>query len=214
MKALPGTKDNFGYWEYSTDPRHRPVQRVTNVDPREQKPNSLCRDCNNVWMERYEKEVTEVLLSLAKGESRTISRDDQEILAKWAYIACIVRATVTQQKHISEEDRRLIRRENKIPEGYRFWLYQGVERHDWPTRFQWATDTEGRQGWVAWLWIGHAIIVVSSPLWADVFELTSGTIAPYRRHFYWDNDAIDWPLYPESFLEHEEFVRATTLRSL
>lgn len=213
MKVLPGTADASGYFEYANIPDHESVVRVNDSDPRESKPNSLCAKCNNVWMEEHEDAVAEILVDLAKGKKIALDFSAQKDLALWATIACIVRGSLATHNHVSQSDRLQIRERDEVPDGYRFWILQGADRPDWPTRFQWAEDLDGNTGWVGWLWIGQVIFVVSSPLWALTTELSLGIVGPYRQYLALDNTTIEWPLYTESFLTYEQFLEASTLRN-
>lgn len=213
LTALPGTNDASGYLEFPSDPEHKPVARVNDSDPREYKPNSLCATCNNIWMEGHENTVAETLVDLAKGNRISLDDSAQKDLALWATIACMVRGSMAKHGHISKVDRLQIRARDGVPEGYCFWIIQGENRSDWPTRFQWGEDLEGNKGWVGWLWIGQAIFVVASPLWAMTTELSLGRVGPYRRHLALERTVIEWPLYPESFLTYEEFHEVSSLRN-
>lgn len=211
MRDLPGSTDSSRYFELSNDPSHIPVDRITDSDPRETKPNALCRTCNNVWMEKHESEVAKTLTDLAMGREVTLDSKTQESIALWATIACILRGSLVKHFHISEADRRHIRNLDEVPEGYVFWIVQGDDQRSWPTRFQWADDSNGNLGWVGWLWIGQAIFVVASPLWAVRMEMNLAGIGPYRRHLASMNSHIYWPIHPELELSYEDFWKVSSL---
>lgn len=212
LKSLPRNSDWFKYDETSSDPNHEPIHRVTNTDPRETKPNSLCSQCNNQWMEKHESVVRELLVKLALGQHTVITDKDQYRLATWTLIASIVRASVAEHDHIDPHEIKTLRENDSIPDGYQFWIFQGEDRLDWPSRFQHGEDDAGNKFWFAWLWIGQVVFVVASPFITgridDIFE----AIPAHHLRPMPGSESIVWPMHAWVSLRHSDFKRLTTLK--
>lgn len=209
ITALPGTKEGSRFIEVRNDEygnNRKTKVHESSKNPRENKPKVLCGKCNNSWMNEHEKKVKGLIVDLELGNNVTLTAQDQSDLALWATIAGAVRGALAFEDPVPIEDAKLIRENDQLPEGYKVWLIQGVERLDWPTRFLPGRALDGsKSGWVAWIWMGHAIFAVASELFALDFYWKLMSVAPAVKQIHPSSSNIEWPYFPESPVTWELF---------
>lgn len=100
-------------------------------DPRSRRAKCVCRKCNSGWMSVLQSKAKGVVLSLAQGEARVLTEEDQRVLARWIAMVTITSEFIEPRSvAIPESDRDWVMNRVGAPENWKIWIGDYV-REEW-----------------------------------------------------------------------------------
>ena len=126
---------------------------------------AFCEPCNNGWMSDLETRVRPALEPLVLGESRTLSRDEQGLLAFWATKTLLgFQALEDESTEWARPDEysELYKYKAALPNS-QVWLGAGEHEGDvaWHRAHTYAIGSEQIDGFGATLAVGHAVFYLA-----------------------------------------------------
>lgn len=99
--------------------------------PYESTINSICKVCNETWLNDIENNVEEFLVKLAKDEDVVEDKRNLKSLALWGYKTAAVRALMDKGERVIPAEKYLWVRENLSPPSDTFiWIFKGMPAPD------------------------------------------------------------------------------------
>lgn len=165
QKLLPhfdGETERNEVWIDQASGEWRLGHNIINISPANHQVKRLCHDCNGHWMAGIEARTTELLAVLSDARELNLDADQQLVLATWATIVSMLRASQDAGlPAVTDEEMAYVRTKDSPPPGFRVWLVRGEHRPDVSMRHFRAHLPEGK-GWFGWIWLGQAVLAVSS----------------------------------------------------
>jgi hypothetical protein len=126
--------EHFQLLERDGTPRQE-LFRKQQGDPYTRKLRVVCQECNNGWMSRLQTETKPILLPLLTGQSTTLYRKQQTILARWIAMSIMTADfRPPADPAISQGERARVMAGNRVGSNWRIWI-GNYERKRWPAFF-------------------------------------------------------------------------------
>jgi hypothetical protein len=123
----------FRYELESILERGKPVKR--NTQAMNLKPKVLCPPCNNDWGGKLEDRVSPILTPMIRGEARTLTRDDMQLISAWFTLKAMVSeylmpAGTRTRRFFNLDDGKRLRATLQPPELAHIWIgrYVGIRK--------------------------------------------------------------------------------------
>jgi hypothetical protein len=92
-------------------------------DPHSRRIRCVCAPCNTGWMSQLQEETKPLLVPLLLGESTSLHRRAQTMLAAWVAMTIMVAEHVDQEQiAISDRERAWFREHRRAPPHWRIWI--------------------------------------------------------------------------------------------
>jgi hypothetical protein len=186
--------------------------------------NTVCKVCNEGWIERCETAVNPILNNLRQTRPITLSRRHQGALARWATMAAMVFEFTSAERAIPPSDLHYLYAEGKPPPNYKIWvaadngpLYLHMLRHasfGFPARDAVTSRGDNGLSQSTCIFFGQLIVVVfCTRRPANVRPQAQGPgiteIWPGQAPFKWPPQPVaEWPAaFSIANAVHEAFIR-------
>ena len=109
-------------------------------DPQSRRVGQICRKCNNGWMSQLQQRAKPVLLPLMQGKPAILSRQAQELIARWIAMSTMTSDFFYPDKHaVPQADRDLLygtgNGDGAVPQDtWKMWIGR-YQRGDWVGRW-------------------------------------------------------------------------------
>ncbi len=93
------------------------------AEPFDRTVRAVCAGCNNGWMNNLENDAGDLILSLAKGETRSFAYPELEVLMQWMAKTTFVIEKWDKGVPVAAKDQLLAVQARKVPPRFMMWMY-------------------------------------------------------------------------------------------
>lgn len=168
--------------------------KTINISALNHQVKRLCEKCNGKWMADIERGTKGILVSLSRGEEVRLNTQQQLDIATWATIVSMLRATQDPGVLcVTSDETNYVRQFDAPPPGFGVWIVRGESRSDaWLRHLRVVVDDA--PGWLGWIWLGQALLVVSSAHLAPYTERLLRLLPSAVVQLHPQAPGVSWPV--------------------